>query len=71
MKFGLWTANGALNSKPVFEAFAKGIKNLGYTYSLNQEADIEVIWSMLWAGRMTKNKLIWDRCRQIINRLLF
>jgi hypothetical protein len=64
MKFGLWTANGALNSKPVFEAFAQGVKKLGYSVCLNMESDIEVIWSVLWSGRMTKNKLIWDRCRQ-------
>jgi hypothetical protein len=63
MKFGLWTANGALNSKPVFEAFATGVQKLGHKAILNQEADVEVIWSILWHGRMRKNQLIWNRCK--------
>ena len=64
MKFGLWTAYGALNSKSVFEAFAKGASKLGHNVVVNEEADIEVIWSILWHGRMARNKLIWDRNRK-------
>ena len=64
MKFGLWTANGALNSKPVFTAFAKGIEKLDYQYVINKPSDIEVIWSVLWNGRMQRNKIIWDRCQK-------
>jgi len=64
MKFGLWTANGALNSKPVFEAFAIGVQKLGHKVIVNKEADIEVIWSVLWNGRMRKNEEIWNRCKK-------
>ena len=64
MKFGLWTAYGALNSKSVFEAFAKGASKLGHNVIVNKEADIEVIWSILWHGRMARNKLIWNRNRK-------
>jgi len=60
MKFGLWTAYGALNSKPVFEAFSIGLQKLGHTFVENQTADVDVIWSVLWNGRMHKNKAIWD-----------
>jgi len=59
MKFGLWTANGALNSKPVFEAFSKGVQKLGHKVIENKSADIDVIWSILWNGRMMKNKPIY------------
>lgn len=61
MKFGLWMAYGALNSKPVFEAFSKGVSQLGHNVVVNKEADIEVIWSILWHGRMARNKIIWNR----------
>ena len=63
MIFGIWTANGALNSKPVFEAFQTGLKKLGHTVKLNQSGDVEVIWSVLWRGRMLRNKSIWDTAK--------
>ena len=62
MKFSLWTNHGALNSKPVFDAFANGAKSLGYDVAWNDPvSDVDVIWSVLWNGRMAKNKDIWDR----------
>jgi len=56
--FNLHKKYGALNSKPVFEAFEKGIKRLGYKTDKN---GIDVIWSVLWNGRMAANKAIWKR----------
>lgn len=64
MKFGLWTANGALNSKPVFESFKKGILKLGHSIVENQFGDIDVIWSILWHGRMSKNKHIFETAKK-------
>jgi len=62
MKFNLWTKHGALNSKPVFDAFASGAKSLGYDVTFNSnDGGIDVIWSVLWNGRMAANKAIWDR----------
>jgi hypothetical protein len=62
MKFGLWTQYGALNSKPVFDAFANGAKSLGHDVVWNDPVcDVDVIWSVLWHGRMAKNKNVWDR----------
>jgi hypothetical protein len=64
MKFSLWTQYGALNSQPVFSAFKKGAENLGYECALNDHnSDIDVIWSVLFHGRMTGNKAIWDRAK--------
>ena len=62
MKFSLWTQYGALNSKPVFDAFACGAESLGHVVAFNDPvSDIDVIWSVLWNGRMAQNKNIWDR----------
>jgi hypothetical protein len=64
MKFSLWTHYGALNSKPVFDAFKHSLIQAGHTvYENYSGADVDVIWSVLWSGRMSKNKLIWDTAR--------
>ena len=74
MIFCLYTDYGALNSKPVFEAFAKSIIDAGHTVIYNEpyrvmnhydNYDVAVIWSVLWHGRMAKNKTVWEQ-----NRLL-
>jgi hypothetical protein len=62
MKFSLWTDYGALNSTPVFDAFARGAQSLGHDVVWNDPvSDVDVIWSVLWNGRMAKNKDIWQR----------
>jgi hypothetical protein len=66
MIYGLWTQNGALNSGPVFSAFAGGVIQSGNKVVYNSSnCDVEVIWSVLWKGRMGPNKLIWERARKI------
>lgn len=56
-----FTDYGALNSKPVFQALIEGASKQGYRTLLNSfDADVAVIWSMLWQGRMSKNKEIYD-----------
>ena len=62
MKFSLWTQYGALNSTPVFDAFRKGAKQLGHIcVDNNDSSDVDVIWSVLFNGRMAGNKAIWAR----------
>jgi hypothetical protein len=62
MKFNLWTQYGALNSQPVFDAFRQGAHALGHTCNDNVNDDgIDVIWSVLFHGRMTSNKAIWEK----------
>ena len=64
MIFSLWTDNGAMNSKPVFAAFEKSLINAGCTVVHNSlDADVAVIWSVLWHGRMAQNKKVWDDFR--------
>jgi hypothetical protein len=74
MIFCLYTDYGALNSKPVFEAFAKSLTDAGHTVIYNEPYrvmshydtyDVAVIWSVLWHGRMTKNKQIWEINREL------
>lgn len=63
MKFKLWKEYGALNSKPVFDAFAQGVEKLGYKVVNDNSADIDVIWSVLFQGRMALNKTVWDKAK--------
>lgn len=67
MKFNLWTNYGALNSRPVFNAFANSLVDSGHTVVYNDNsADVDVIWSVLWHGRMARNKTIWENKKPTI-----
>ena len=57
MRIGIFDNFGALNSPPVFGAIRKGLDRIGVKHaSHDMTADIGLIWSMLWAGRMKPNK---------------
>ena len=65
MKFSLWRQYGALNSKPVWDAFADSVRLLGHEpVDNNPNADVDVIWSVLWQGRMARNREIWLRAKK-------
>jgi len=65
MKFSLFKEYGALNSKPVFDAFERSLQQQGYTVcESDMHCDVAVIWSVLWNGRMTGNKPVWDYYRK-------
>lgn len=57
MKISLFTDYGALNSVPVFAAFAEGC-DAEIVYN-DFDADVAVIWSILFAGRMAPNEKVW------------
>jgi len=61
MKFNLWRQYGALNSSPVFDAFHTGANALGHDVVVNSNDGIDVIWSVLFNGRMGGNRTIWER----------
>ena len=72
MIFCLYTDYGALNSQPVFHAFAKSVVDAGHTVIYNEpyrlmdhynNYDVAVIWSVLWNGRMAQNKTVWEQNR--------
>lgn len=65
MKFSLFKEYGALNSKPVFEAFEHSLQEAGHTVlGDDMHSDVAVIWSVLFNGRMAGNKPIWDYFRK-------
>jgi hypothetical protein len=64
MHFNLHKKFGALNSGPVFDAFHTGALALGHDVSIDNNAGIDVIWSVLFHGRMAGNKTIWERCQR-------
>lgn len=52
---------GALNSVPVFSAFQEGCKKHRIRVTEHDmTADVAVIWSQLWAGRMAPNQQVWQ-----------
>lgn len=65
MKIEIWPAHGPLNSKPIFEKFISSLRNAGENVYVNRDAnaDVAVIWSVLWQGRMQSNRRIWEKYR--------
>ena len=64
MKFSLFNNFGAKNSVPVFAAFEQGLRACGHEcVKHDMDADVAVIWSHLWAGRMKYNQPIWNHFR--------
>ena len=67
MKFSLWTDYGACNSRPIFDAFAAGCIHHGIDVVYNDpSADVNVIWSVLFNGRMASNQSVWDQSKPTI-----
>ena len=65
MRFSLWRQYGALNSQPVWDAFEESLKQAGHEVVHNHpNSDVDVIWSILWFGRMSRNREIWQRARK-------
>lgn len=64
MKFNLHERFGALNSKPVFDAFNAGANALGHDVVINGDDGIDVIWSVLFYGRMSGNRQIFEDCQR-------
>ena len=64
MRFKLYRQYGALNSQPIFNAFAQGAQSLGHSI-VDDHEDVAVIWSVLWSGRMSRNREVYYQCRNI------
>jgi hypothetical protein len=64
MRVSIFDQYGALNSAPVFAAIRAGLDRIGIEHSsMDSSADVAVIWSLLWAGRMKPNQDIWNLYR--------
>jgi len=65
MKISLFNNFGAKNSVPIFQAIAQGLVSQGHTVVYHDlTADVAVIWSMLWAGRMRSNQAVYQAFRR-------
>lgn len=65
MRVSIFDQYGALNSGPVFAAIRTGLDRLGIAHtSMDSSADVAVIWSQLWHGRMKHNQGVWDTFRK-------
>jgi hypothetical protein len=54
----------AQNSRPVVEAMLTSLRQAGHIIEENSyDADTAIIWSVLWAGRMSANQEVWVRYR--------
>lgn len=66
MKIALFPEYGSLNSQPVFEALIQHLQSKNEEIMINKydnTCDVAVIWSVLWQGRMEKNKKVWEDFR--------
>ena len=61
MKLAYFHNQIALNAEPVLKSFLAGCQQLGIECVSNQyDADIAVIWSVVWMGRMKQNRAVYD-----------
>lgn len=65
MRIEAWPMYGPLNSKNIFAKFIKSMQATGEEVHINKptNADVAVIWSVLWRGRMQSYESIWNRYR--------
>jgi hypothetical protein len=55
----------AQNSVPVMQAVLDSLRKNGHSVEQNSmNADVAVIWSVLWSGRMSANQAVWAHYRQ-------
>ena len=65
MRLGIFDQWGAQNSQSVWPALYQGIARVGHSaVSHDWDADMAVIWSLVWAGRMRSNQQVWQHYRQ-------
>jgi hypothetical protein len=66
MKIAVFPENGSINSRPVFAAFIEHLRAKGEKISINkdEDCDVAVIWSVLWSGRMSANRKIWNNFQE-------
>ena len=56
----------AQNSVPVMQAMLDSLRRAGHTVEQNSyDCDAVIIWSVLWAGRMTANQAVWSHYRSL------
>ena len=65
MKFSLFPNNTSRNGKTIMESYEHALKQAGETTVYNDmDADVAIIWSILFQGKMKPNKEIWEHYRR-------
>jgi len=67
MRFRLWKEYGAMNAKPIFDAFHHSLLSAGHSVCDTSDfnaVDCHVIWSILFNGRMGPNQHVWKSAKQ-------
>lgn len=65
MKISYWPEYIALNASKPYSAALESLSNFGHTLvKESYDADAAIIWSVLWHGRMSQNKFVWDHYRK-------
>jgi len=71
MKISYYPEQTALQSEPIWQAFLESCKRVGIIPVQNSlETDCALIWSVLWRGRMQKNRQIYEHYRSL-NKAVF
>lgn len=64
MRVAYFPNSCALNSVPVLQAMLDSLRTAGHTIEQDSlDADVAVIWSALWYGRLAPNKAVYERYR--------
>jgi hypothetical protein len=64
MKFSYFPNQTALDSGSAMRAFLESCKKNGHEIIENSyDADVAIIWSVLWHARMMRNELVWNHYR--------
>jgi len=63
MKIAHFPNNLPVNSELVYPQLLSAIKNTDNLIDSSMDADAALIWSVLWFGKMSGNKQVWDHYR--------
>jgi len=66
MRIAYFPSQCAQNSVLVMQAMLDSLRRAGHTIEQNSyDCDAAIIWSVLWAGRMTANQAVWSHYRSL------
>ena len=61
MKFSIFPNSTAINGKQIMQSYAKALTDAGETVVENDmDADVAIIWSVLFQGNMAGNFKVWE-----------
>ena len=64
MKFSIFPNHTAINGKQIMQSYSQALKDAGETVvEDDMTADVAIIWSVLFQGRMSSNFKVWERFR--------